>query len=238
MFTLTKPKTFPSRVLVGFLVTAIVLFCIHIGLKFISIVLFDEKNGFVFELSNRFDVNDENSVPQWFSQIIFLCIATSAALAGYLAPSKITKRLWCAIATLGLLLSIDDVATLHEFILQGIHNVFFLNRESSFFLNAWWIFLPFALVPAAILAWLGWKYLPRRTIALIILGGLVYVVGKAVMDSLSNGVTDLFMDRGLIQGMEKIFQYFGSSIVLYAFLDYLRINHAAQIKSAIKRLRS
>lgn len=238
MFDLFKLKAFPGRILIGFLITALILFCIHIGLKFISIVIFDEKNGFMFELSNRFDVNDENSVPQWFSQMIFLCIATSAALAGYLARIKIVRRLWYAMAILGLLLSVDDVATLHEFVLQAIHNIFFLNRESSFFLNAWWLFLPFALIPAVVLAWFSWKHLPRRTVALIILGGSVYVAGKITMDSLSNGVTGLFIDRGVIQGMEKIFQYSGSSIVLFAILDYLHLHHAAQIKSAVKRLRS
>jgi hypothetical protein len=238
MFDLFKLKAFPGRVLISFLIVALVLFCIHISLKFISIVIFDEKNGLVFELSNRFDVNDENSVPQWFSQMIFLCIAASAALAGYLAHTAVIRRIWYAMALIGVVLSLDDVANLHEFALQAIHNALFFGRESSFFLSAWWIFLPIVLIPAAVLAWYGWRHLPRRTIALIVLGGVVYVVGKTVMDSLSNNISDLFLDRGVTQGLEKIFQYSGSSIVLFAVLDYLHAHHAKQIKSAMKRLRS
>ena len=232
-----KPQSFPEKTLTLLIIVSLVLFSVHLILKFVSIQLFNQEHAFLFELSNRFDVNDENSVPQWFSQLIFLFIAAGSFLAAYLQKAKAQRRLWAAIGVVGLLLSLDDVATLHEFTLQFLHLTFFDEAEATFLINAWWILLPFVLIIAAVLAWYGWKLLPRRTIAIIVLGGTVFLAGKILMDSIANNVDDLFIERGLVQGVEKIFQYTGSSIVLYGTLDYLRNNHLKQIKQAITQLK-
>lgn len=227
-------KSFPFRVLLVLILTTLLLFSVHVILKFVSIVIFDEKHGFLFELSNRFDMNDENSVPQWFSQIIFLSIGVASLLAAHMQREVAKKRLWIAIGILGIILSLDDVATLHEFALQMIHNTFFLDTPPTFSVNAWWILLPIVLIPPLILAWYSWKLLPRRTVVLLILGGTIFVVGKLLLDSLANIVTDLFLERGFIQGFEKVFQYLGSSLVLYAVLDYLQAHHSKRINEALE----
>jgi hypothetical protein len=237
MFRIFKAKTYPGKVLRTLVLTALVLFSVHVILKYVSIVMFEQKHGFLFELSNRFDVNDENSVPQWFSQIIFLLIGASAFLAARLQKVRSSRRLWLTIGIVGVVLSLDDVATLHEFILQSLHNTFFLDVSPTFLINAWWIFLPLVLVPAVFLAWWSWRVLPRRTVLLLVAGGVVFVAGKILMDSLANNVTDLFLESGLVQGVEKLFQYTGSSIVLYAVLDYLSAHHSTKIKKALAQLR-
>lgn len=219
------------------IITSLIIFCIHLVLKFVSIVVFNEQHGFLFELSNRFDMNDENSVPQWFSQVIFLLIGVSALLAAYLQIKKAAKRLWLAIGVIGVLLSLDDVAALHEFILQSIHNTFFLDTKPTFFINAWWLILPVVLIVAGLLTWYAWRLLPRRTILLFIIGGSVFLVGKVVIDSIANNVSDLFLERGVAQGTEKVFQYIGISIFLYANLNYLEAYHSKKIQKAIAQLR-
>lgn len=228
---------FSAKVFRALLLSATALFVIHLTLKFVSIVLFDEKHGFLFELSNRFDVNDENSVPQWFSQMLFLLIAATAFLASRLQTQKAAKKLWLVLAFVGAVLSLDDVATLHEFILQTIHNTYFLDTSPTFFINAWWLFLPVVMIICGFLAWTAWRVLPRRTTLLMVTGGLVFVLGKVIMDSIANSVGDLFLERGLIQGGEKLFQYSGSAIVVYANLDYLQKHHSKKITAALSRLK-
>jgi hypothetical protein len=232
-----KKASFPKRVVTVLIGVALLLFLIHLVLKYVSIVMFDQQHGFLFELSNRFDVNDENSVPQWFSQILFLFIGSSALLASYLQTDKSSKRFWLSIGVIGFLLSLDDVATLHEFSLQMIHNTYFLGSEPSFFTNAWWLLMPVVLCVAALLSLWAWRVLPRRTVLLLVLGGSVYIFGKILMDSVANDVADLFLESGIVQGVEKIFQYSGSSIVLYAILDYLSDHHSEVIQKAISQLK-
>ena|GEM_PF-2018597 len=227
----------PKRVLFALICISLLLFVIHVVLKYISIVVFDEKHGFLFELANRFDMNDESSVPQWFSHMLFLSVGISGFLAGYMQTKPAARKVWYSIGVLGVLLSIDDVATLHEFALQTIHNTFYLNEAPSFFINAWWLILPVLLVPAGLIAYWGWKHLPHKTIYILIAGGLVFVLGKILMDSLANDVTDFFINQGPIQGIEKLFQYLGLSVVLFAILKYLDENHSAKVKQALTQLR-
>jgi len=233
-----RSKSLAWSVLWKLFIATLIIFVFHVALKYLSIEVYDQQHGFLFELSNRFDVNDENSVPQWFSQIIFLLIGVSAFLAARFQTVKTSRRLWLAIGFIGLILSLDDVATLHEFVLQSIHNTYFLDISPNLFVNAWLILIPVVLVIAAILAWWNWTLLPRRTFMLLVLGGSIFIIGKVMMDSLANVVDDLFFESGITQGAEKFFQYIGSSIVLYANLQYIEEYHGGRVKKALSYLKS
>ncbi len=230
-------KSYSNRVFWYLIAATLAIFFVHTLLKYISVEIYNEQHGSLFELSARFDVNDENSAPQWFSQMLFLMIGVFSLFAAYLQDKKSNKYFWAVIGALGLLLSFDDVSTMHEFVLQNIHNTFFLDTSPTFLINAWLVILPFVLVIGAGLAYWGWQVLPRRTFVLLVVGGLVYVLGKIAMDSISNDVSDMFLDRGVMQGLEKVFQYTGSSIVLYAVIDYLETNYGNRIERAINHLK-
>lgn len=232
-----KKTKIASKILLILLISTVVAFAVHVLLKYISVVIYNEQHGALFELSARFDVNDENSVPQWFSQLLFMCVGVSALLAAYLSEKKSARILWIVIGVIGVLLSLDDVATLHEFVLQSLHNRFFLDMTPSVFVNAWLLVLPVILIIGGALVYWASKALPRRTMIILAVGGITYVFGKILMDSVANNVTDLFLDSGIMQGLEKIFQYSGISIVLYGILDYLERSHGQQIKRAIKALK-
>src|SRR5690606_8259973 len=122
-------------------------------LKYISVVIFAEQHGSFYELSARLDVNDENSVPQWFSQLLFLAVGVSSLFAAYLSKERSKAIFWSTVGVIGVLLSLDDAATLHEYLLQGVHNELFQDVVASFFINAWLVILPFVLLIGAGLAW-------------------------------------------------------------------------------------
>lgn len=228
---------YATKILFTLITGVFIIFLIHIALKFISVVIFKEQHGSFYELSARFDVNDENSVPQWFSQLLFLAVGLSSFLAAYLNTQRSARTFWSVVGSIGVILSLDDVATLHEYLLQNLHNTFFLDTKSSFFVNAWLLLLPFLLLIGAALAWWASRVLPRRTMVIIVIGGASYILGKIFMDSLANNVNDMFIDRGIMQGLEKLFQYGGISLVLYGVLDYLERQHGDAIQRAIRQLK-
>ncbi len=232
-----KNQSLSLKILLALLLSTVALFLIHVIFKYISVRIFNEQHGALFELSARLDVNDENSVPQWFSQLLFLCVGVLALFSAHLSDQRSARALWTVIGVIGILLSLDDVATLHEFVLQTLHNTFFLDTAPSALVNAWLIVVPFIVLIGALLGWWAWHALPRRTMLLLMIGGITYVAGKILMDSLANNVDDLFLDSGLMQGLEKIFQYSGISVVLYAILDYLERYHRARIKKAVDVLK-
>ncbi len=210
----------------------------HLALKYISVQVYNEKHGFIFELSNRFDLNDEASVPQWFSQALFLAIAGLSLVAAWGAANKKGYRLWLAIAVIALIMSIDDVATLHEFVLQSLHNTFFLDTDPTLIENAWLLLLPFILAGALWLFVVMLRTLPRDTMALLVAGGVIFIFGAVVVDSFANTVPSRdFMNQGVLGALEGGLQLLGSVTVLFAIARHLELNHASRIRAAYRQLR-
>lgn len=220
------------------LVTSIVIVILHTLLNFISIVIFDQKHGFIFELANRFDLNDETSVPQWITQALFLAISFMAFLAYRLTTRKEGSRLWLLITGLGLLMSIDDVATIHEFVLESLHNTFFVDKESTVLTNAWLLLLPFILIGLILLCRWAIKVLPRKTAVTFVIGGVTYVFGAVIIDSLANQYpVDSFTAQGIMGGIEGGLQLIGSSVLLYAIIDYLETYYRKPIRTALDNIK-
>lgn len=232
-------KNYAVKLLKILLCLTVGIVVLHVFLSYVSIVVYNEQHGFIFELSNRFDMNDETSVPQWFTQALFLAISATAFLAAYMADKKGVRRLWLIIASVGLLMSIDDVATLHEFVLQTLHNTFFLDMAPTFVRNAWLILVPFVLMG---LIWFFVKMLhlfPRRTTTLIMIGSMIFLAGAVFVDSLTNVVADEpFLRRSVMGGVEGALQLVGTIILLYAIVDYLERHHRKALAAARKQLKS
>lgn len=220
------------------LTTCMALVLIHIVLKYVSVVVYNEQHGFLFELSNRFDMNDESSVPQWFSQALFLGIGALAGAAAYLAESQSVRRLWFFIAVIGVLLSADDVATLHEFVLQSLHNVFFADMASTLLHNTWLVILPFILFGLALLFYWAVRLLPRRTVVFMMTASVIFLFGAVGVDSLANTVPDRsFAGQGVLGAIEGGLQAAGISVFVFTVADYLERHHIATIRRALKSLR-
>lgn len=230
-------KTRANTVLLGLCALTLVLVTAHLALKYVSVQIYHEQHGFLFELSNRFDLNDEASVPQWFTQAIFIGIAASAFLAARVTGPKRARKLWYAVALIGLLLSLDDVATLHEFVLQTLHNTFFLDTAPTFTKNSWFVLLPFVL---AGLLWLLLNMIrnfPRGTVALFAFSSVVYICGAVIVDSFANTVAPRdFMNQGVLSAIEGGMQLLGSSLFLYAVIRHLEQHHVSQLRAAAREL--
>lgn len=231
-------KSYSLNLLKILLCAVLLVIVAHVTLKYISVEVYKEQHGFLFELSNRFDMNDEMSMPQWLTQTLFLGLAAAAFLAMRLTRKQSGRYLWGLIGAGGLLLSLDDSATLHEFILQTLHNTFFLDTSPTIFKNAWLILLPIIAVGLLVLFVKMVQIFPRRTTMLLVAGSIVYIVGAVLVDSFANALPPRdFANQGLLSALEGGLQLLGQSIVLYAVAWHLEQYHAKQIAAAWQALR-
>jgi hypothetical protein len=234
----TSKKSFAFRLFVGLLVLTFFLFAVHLILQYLNLEVYDEKAGQFFELTNRFDLDDESSFPTWVSQFMLIIISLGAGLAAYIEKKVSVRRVWAIVSAVALLGSIDEVSTLHESILQAIHVLFFKDSDSSGLANAWVIITPVVLFIVAIFIYSAIKVLPNRTIKLFIYALVPYLLGSIVIDLLT--VSDLattgFFDQGLMVGIEEALEILGLSIGIYAVADYLETHHKKRITESINHL--
>lgn len=228
-----------SRLLVLLLAVSFVMFLLHVGLKYVSVVRYEEQHLVWFEMSNRFDMNDENSVPQWFTLLCFLLVSVGSYFASYLAKEVSLRRVWIVIGTLALLLSIDDAAAIHESVLALMHLSVFDDTPATLLQNAWLFLVPVVVVVGVWVLIRAHRQLPKPTTAKLVFGGVVFLTGAIVVDSLANTVPDRsFAGQGVVAGIEGLLQMVGLSILVYTVYDYLLNRHGKSLQAAAKSLRA
>lgn len=227
------------RLLRVLIITALALVTLHLLFKYISVVGFSEQSGFFYELSSRFDINDENSVPQWFSQFLLLGLGAMSFLIAYMDKDKKAKTFWNVVGVLGVIMSIDHVATIHEFTLQTLHNIFFRDQAPSLLANSWLIILPLVLALAVWLLRRAILILPRRALLLLLTAGGIFLSGSVGVDSLANTMPPReFANQGLLGGLEGFLEYIGLVLAVYVVADYLETNYKRRLIKALAVLRS
>lgn len=227
-----------TKLLTVWIAVSLVLFFVHLAFKYVSVVGHQEQHMVIFELSNRFDMNDENSVPQWFTLVSFLTITVGAWLASRLSTGSAKRQLWALISLIALLLSIDDASAIHESALGILHLTFFDDLPATFTRNAWFLILPLVLIGCIWLLATAARLLPRRTTILLVAGGSVFLVGAILFDSVANMFpARSFAGQGVVAGMEGFLQMIGLSVLVYAIADYLETHHGRLLATALKKLK-
>lgn len=211
---------------------------VHLLSQHLNLNVYHELNGPVFEISNRVDFDDEASLPTWVSQVTLLAIGLSALFLALLQTSRAAKRIWILIGVIGVLLSVDEVAAIHELGLQIIHLALFKQAPPTLTDNAWLILLPFVLIAGSLLLWQLIKHVPRKTIFILTTGAVTFMLGAVFIDILttSNGA-NTFYEKGVLVAVEETLEMIGSATVLYAILDFIGTTYGDRVKLARKRLK-
>lgn len=229
---------YSTRLLSILLKVTVLILSLHFLMQYLNLEVFYQQNGQIYELANRFDLDDESSVPTWFSQILFLLISLGALLAAYFQTNNASRNLWRIIAGIGLLFSLDEATTLHEYILQTLHVLFFKDASPTGQHNAWWLVAPFVLAAGAWLIWKALRLLPRQTVTLFMTAGFTFLAGAFVVDMItSTAYRETFLNQGILVAIEESFELLGTVIALYAIADYLETYHYESINAALKQLR-
>lgn len=168
-------KVSPSKVLILLTILCVVQFLIYVGtVSYYSVA----PLGFPgeLELIQVFDMDNEVSIPTWFSQFLFLGVSLLALLI-YSAKRFQKEKgatYWLGIVLIFVYLSIDDGAALHEnmsslgWILAGSEGIFYY---------AWWVPMAIIVLILALLYLRFYLALPGKTQLLLALSFLIFVGG-------------------------------------------------------------
>lgn len=191
----------------------IVLGCLVIVLVGIHLVL-NTYNYQVEEvpwlLLQLFELDEENNLPTWFSSFLLL---NNAAVLGFAATQAMRHKMQWSILAFGfLVLSIDEVAGLHE----TFHTAIDTN---------WTIYagILLAFVGAAFVPFL--LALPRSTAGWFMLAGILYLSGALVVEYLSRDMEEESLHYALAVALEEGLEMAGALLFLAINLHRLRTGH-------------
>src|SRR5215210_7304660 len=197
-----------------------------------------------------FDVGEERSIPTWFESIQFLlCSILLAVIA--VAKKRRSDRYslhWGVLSIIFLLLSLDEVASIHEAIGQQserlLHNITGFTPSGA--IKFFWVVPGAIFAFIVLLAYLKFlANLPLSTRRLFLFAGALFVLGalglemlSAQVSSSSEGIANFFeMELGLSQHsgsaipkimiglqtcLEEMFEMLGLTAFVYALLAYIR----------------
>lgn len=238
MQSTTKTVSFSARLFWILMGAVMFIVAAHFLLQYLNLVVYHQQNGAIYELSNRLDLDDESSLGTWLSQFLLLLVAVAAGLAAYLHKDTFKRRLFGIVAGAGLLFSIDEVASLHEFVLQLLHVTFFQDAPPTGLNNAWWLVAPFIVIAGGFFLYKMMVTLPMRLTVLFAVAALAFLSGAIFVDMLTS-VSDreTFIHQGILVGIEEMMELVGTVIALYALVDYLERLYPKQLKETLERLR-
>jgi len=227
-----------KRILLWSCIVVVLLGVIHLTLQYVNINLLNEEFGPFFELTNRFDFDDEASIPTWVSQFIFLLIGFGSLFLVYVEKNRAKKAIWSTLTAIAFVGSLDEVATLHENVLQSIHLLFFDESASTVLANAWIIIIPFVVIAGALFTYKAFALLPKRTLQLLISAFVIYIVGAVMIDIITSSETTRtgFATQGVLVAIEELLELIGLIIALYAVTEYIERKYSKKLARAKKEL--
>ena len=182
-----------------------------------------DLHHYVVGLFERFNVDEEASIPTWYAQILLFCTASVALYIGVFLFQKKDKyrNHWIAIAVLLLCMSIDEGASMHELAIEPFQDKLDIDGGLLFF--AWVI--PAAVIVVVIVAtfFKFWLQLPKHIRIVLAVSAVLFVAGGLGMEMLSgafweaNAFENSYQYR-VYNAAEEAGELYGVNIALYAFL--------------------
>lgn len=169
------------------------------------------------------DVNEENSVPTWFSSsLLLLCSVLLVAIAS--AAKRLGERdalWWAALSVIFVLLSLDETASFHESATELLRSLL----HTGGLLYYAWVIPGGACVFVFGLAYLGFLFrLPTKTRWLFIASGALYVSGALGSEMLNGLWASLHGESNLTYSalvtVEEFLEMSGAILFLYALMLY------------------
>ena len=198
-----------------------------------------------------FDVGEERSIPTWFESILFLLCSILLAVVT-VAKRRRNDRYslhWGVLSIILLLLSLDEVASIHEAIGQQserlLHSITGLTPSGA--ITFFWVVPGTIFVVIVLLAYLRFLAdLPRSTRRLFLFAGVLFVLGALGLEMLtaqvmssSGSIADWVASssggmvgperasaipkilKGLQTCVEEMFEMLGLTAFVYALLAYI-----------------
>jgi hypothetical protein len=199
-----------------------------------------------------FDVGEERSIPAWFESLQFLLCSILLAVVAVAKKQRGDRYSlhWSALSIILLLLSLDEVASIHEAIGQQsehlLHNTTGFTPSGA--ITFFWVVPGAAFTLIVVLAYLRFlAHLPQPTRRLFLFAGALFVLGALGIEMLhaqvmssSEGLINWVVSSsggmvnregasalpkiivGLQTSIEEMFEMLGLTVFVYALLAYIR----------------
>lgn len=237
---LLKLEITAGGVLTGLALFILFLFFANLGMLLLN---FHFQYDDVYNLTRLFNFSDEKNIPTLFSSLgLIFCAALLTVIAVIQKRLRSAHLLWSGLAVVFLFLSIDEFASLHERLTLPMRE----SLDASGFLYFSWV-VPYgvALVGFGLLYLRFLTRLPRRTMVLFLISGLIYVTGAMGLEMLGGWRAEAYGSDDLIYlamvTAEELLEMVGIAIFIYALLSYiaehlgdLRITTRARVGSEVE----
>ncbi len=198
-----------------------------------------------------FDVGEERSIPTWFESIQFLLCSILLAVVAVAKKQRNARYSlhWGVLSIILLLLSLDEVASIHEAIGQQSERLLrsIAGFEPGGAISFFWVVPGAVFVLVVLLAYLRFLvHLPQTTRRWFLFAGALFVLGALGMEMLtaqvmssSGGISDWIVSssggivdrgsasaiptilKGLQTSIEEMFEMLGLTAFVYALLAYI-----------------
>ena len=170
-------------------------------------------------------VDNERSIPTWYSAFGLLTCAILLSFVAYLAKQKNERflRHWQLLSLIFIYLSLDEALSFHERLIRPVRG--FLGTEG--FLYFAWVIPAAVLLSVFLVGYLSFlAALPKRVRQLFLIAGSVFVGGALGMEMVGGKILSLQLPEAiyvLCVTCEEFLEMLGVIIFLYALLTYLRL---------------
>lgn len=185
-----------------------------------------EASRLLFEL---FDLNGENNVPTWFTALVWAMAAGLAMVASRreFSTDVVMRWSWLLLGGVFLLLSLDEVGSLHERLLglAGENIQHALGLADSFYYS----WAPMGMLAVILVAGLFVPFLlriPRGVAARLILAGGVFLSGSLAIETIGSSYeagwiasTEMFrISWHRLIFVEEVLEMIGAILAVHALL--------------------
>ena len=200
-----------------------------------------------------FDVGEERSIPTWFESVQFLLCSILLAVVAVVKKQRSDRYSlhWSVLSVILLLLSLDEVASIHEAIGHQsenvLHNTTGFTPSGAIGFGRFWVVPGAAFAFIVLLVYLKFlAQLPQTTRRLFLFAGALFVLGalgiemlSAQVVSSSEGIVNWVVSSsgsminresasaipkiitGLQTSIEEMFEMLGLTVFIYALLAYI-----------------
>ncbi|WP_176428849.1 hypothetical protein [Nodularia sp. NIES-3585] len=181
---------------------------------------------------NEFNLDKENNFPTLYSSLALLFSSILLAIIGYDRQIKITRyaRKWQALSWIFLLLSLDEITSLHENLIEPMRR----NFNLSGFLHFGWVLPIGTLVIIFVISFMKFLFhLPLKIRILFIIAGIVFISGALVLEMIGGKYVDLYGEDNftysVITTIEEGLEMAGIVIFINALLKYMNLHSITKI---------
>jgi hypothetical protein len=194
--------------------TTALLVVTHIALAYLDINVVDVP----WLIQQLFHLDEENNLPTWFSSFLLL---NNSMVSYWQSSTSKTPIQWRLLALGFLVLSIDEVAGLHETLNTAI--------EMS------WV------IPAGILVLLvGLAFIPfllslnRRFAGLLLISGMLYVLGAIGIEFLSADMDEESLAYHFATALEEGIEMLGALMFLWINLENMLTKESTDVTLSLR----